>query len=141
MGPANIQPMKESRPPSITTENDLSPVSTKPYVIPPIKDIRTPPIAATTQANIHDIEKTLVTGMAQAWTASWSSAVARMARPILWYLKNRDKRPNKARDTTAAQRYSWETTAGPTCIGSLGNKRGKAATLIGQIKLTTPSRK
>jgi hypothetical protein len=133
--------MKEFRPPNITTEKDFSPVSTRPKVIPPINEIRTPPMAATTQANIHDKEKTLVTGMAQAWTANWSSAVALIAMPILWYLKNKDKRPNITRDIAPAHIYSWETTAGPIWIGSLGNMRGKAATLMGQMKLTTPSRK
>ena len=52
--------------------------------MPPMLDIRTPPIAATTQANIQDVENTLVTGMPQACTAIWSSAVARMAMPIRW---------------------------------------------------------
>src|SRR4030042_3383353 len=98
MGPAPMQPMNESRPPSITTENDFSPVSTSPKVIPPMLDTSTPPMAATTQAKIQDMEKTLVTGIAQAWTPTWSSAVALMAMPILWYLKNKDKRPKRSSD-------------------------------------------
>ncbi len=53
----------------------------------PMLDTRIPPTAASTQANIHDCEKILVTGMPQACTAFWSSAVARMAIPILWNLK------------------------------------------------------
>ena len=35
------------------------------------------------QANIQDREKILVTGMPHACTAFWSSAVARIAMPIL----------------------------------------------------------
>jgi hypothetical protein len=69
-------------------------------------DIRIPPTAASTQANIHDREKILVTGIPQAWTAIWSSAVALMAMPILWYLKNRDSKANRIREITAAHRYS-----------------------------------
>ncbi len=66
MGPATMAPRKESSPPSMTTENVLSPVLTSPTVMPPMEAISTPATAARAQASIQEREKMRVTGMPQA---------------------------------------------------------------------------
>ena len=83
IGPAIIAPRKESSPPRMTTEKASSPVWISQLLMLLMLDINTPPKAANTQANIHDREKIFVTGIPHACTAFWSSAVARMAMPIL----------------------------------------------------------